>query len=259
MISGAFRYFSYIFFVVFFFVGCAKRTTKDINDMSFDDLKGKAMTALDVKKNENAIKYLEYLVTQHPDHQDIFEYKFILADLYLKSGKLEAAYRLYKNYIKMYPSEKKTELAYYNSILAKYYQTLKVSKDCDEEDTTKAMRLCKSYLNNSQHKKYRGEVTDIQYTCERRLIDKEVYVFNTYLLRNKLQSAQCRLDHLRGTYVSKHPALEAQLLYLEGKLAQKQKNDDLVQKKAEKLFAMHPDSEYAKKAQGLVRKRKLLF
>ena len=146
--NGCMVFLQIMFFSLLFLCGCGKRS-KEPEQMSFEELKTKAMTALEGKKSENAIRYLEQLIVQYPENQDIFEYKLILADLYLKIGQLDSAYKLYKNYTKLYPSEVKTEYAHYKSILTKFYQTLKVSRDCDEQDTHKTLKQCKAYLDNS--------------------------------------------------------------------------------------------------------------
>ena len=223
---------------------------------SFADLKTKAMTAIESKKTEYAIAHLEQLIAQYPENKDVFEYKLMLADLYLKAGRLDASYKLYRNYSKMYPSDAKAEYATYKAILSKFYQTLKVSKKCDDTDAHKTMKRCKQYLETPTYRQYRADVRDIHYTCERRLIDKEVYVFNTYLRLKQFQSAQNRIDNLRTKFSEKHPSLEAHLLYLEGRLAQKQDKKDVVQERVEKLLAEHPESQYTRMAQGLVSRKR---
>jgi len=235
--------------------GCSKHQKKP-EDMGFAELKERALASIENKKDDNAIIYLERLVAEHPENQDIFEYKFMLADLYLKVGRLNAAYKLYKNYTRLYPSESRAEEAHYKSILSKFYQTLKISKDCDDSDTQTTLKQCSAYISNNLYSKYRNDVRDIQYTCERRLVDKEVYVFNTYLRRKKFQSAQNRIDYLKKNFLEKLPSLEAQILYLEGKLAYRQKNQDLVKKKIETLFDKYPESRFTKMAHSMVSNRK---
>jgi outer membrane assembly lipoprotein YfiO len=244
---------------VLFFAGCGK-APKHPEHMNFDELKKEAVALIDKKKDGDAIPFLERIIAQYPENQDIFEYKFMLADLYMKTGRLDEAYKLYKHYTKFYPAEVKAEDAHYKSILAKFYQTLKVSKDCDDTETKKALNRCKSYLKTTSYEKHRDEVKDIQYTCERRLIDKEVYVFNTYLKRKKYQSAQNRIEFLRKEYLPKHPQLEAQVLYLESALAHKQKHYDVEKQKVETLFDKFPESRFTKMAQNMITsKRKFNF
>ncbi|MBU1008037.1 outer membrane protein assembly factor BamD [Candidatus Dependentiae bacterium] len=243
---------------LFLLTGCGK-VEKKPEEMSFNELKEKVGIALERNKHSLAIPYLEQLVAQYPENQDIFEYKFILADLYMKVGRLEEAHLLYKNYTKFYPSEARAEQAHYKSILSKFYQTLKVSRDCDDIDTQHAIKQCQAYLKNNLFKKHRDDVRDIQYTCERRLIDKEIYVFNTYLRRKKFQSAQQRITYLRTTFLEKHPELAAQILYLEGKLALKKKDEAVVKAKIGALLTKYPDSRFTKMAHSMVSKKKETF
>lgn len=243
---------------LFLLSGCGKIEKKP-EEMSFNELKEKITESLEKNKRDVAIPHLEQLIAQYPENQDIFEYKFILADLYMKVGRLEEAHLLYKNYTKFYPSEARAEQAHYKSILSKFYQTLKISKDCDDTDTQHTIKQCRSYLGNNSFKQYRSDVRDIQYTCERRLIDKEVYVFNTYLRRKKFQSAQNRIDYLKTTFLEKHPTLEAHILYLESKLAHKKKEMPVVKEKVEVLFAKYPESRFTKMAHSMVNKKKNTF
>lgn len=242
------------------FAGCGKKVQKP-EEMAFDDLKTNALALIDKNKNSGAIAYLELLVSQYPEHQDIFEYKFVLADLYLKVGRLEEAYSLYNHYTQMYPSESKAEDAHYKSILATFYQTLKVSKKCDDSDTLRTIAHCKAYITNKSFRKHDNDVRDIKSTCERRLIDKEIYVFNTYLRRKKYNSAKNRVAYLRETFLPDNPAIEAQILYLESKLAHKQSDGELAKNKAETLLTKYPESRFTKMAHSMIssKTRKFIF
>jgi outer membrane assembly lipoprotein YfiO len=242
------------FSLLLFAFGCAKQEKRP-EAMSFNELKNKAALLVEKKYEKEAIVYLEQLISQYPENQDIFEYKFMLADLYLKVGRLEEAYSLYKHYTEFYPADMRAEEAHYKSVLSKFYQTLKVSKNCDDTDAKQTLERCDAYMGDARFGRYRNDVRDIKYTCERRLIDKEVYVFDTYLRRKKYQSAKNRLDYLRKTFLPAHASLEPQILYLEGKLASKQKDHDLAKQKAEQLFDKYPESRFTKMAHGLVTKK----
>jgi len=255
------------YFMTFLFValatlfsGCGKAaTTKKPEEMAFNELKTRVMDLLNKRKNEQAIVHLEQLIASYPENQDIFEYKFILADLYLKVGRLDEAYSLYTHYTMMYPSESRAEEAHYKSILSKFYQTLKLSKKCDDTDTQYTLAQCKSYLKKRSFQKYTKDVKDIQHTCERRLIDKEIYVFNTYLRRSKFLSARNRLDGLRKNFLDRYPSIEAQILYLESKLAHKQKKGEVAKQKVEVLFAKFPESRFTKMAHSMISAKKRTF
>ena len=250
--------FSLLVVLAFLLGGCAKKS-ENSGQPSFDELKNRAIAAMEHKKNEVAILQFEQMLMLYPENQDVFEFKLMLADLYLKTGRLDMAYKLYRNYSKMYPSDIKAEYANYKSILSKFYQTLKVSKDCDDTDAHKTVKRCKNYLGNPVFAQFRDDVRDVQYTCERRLIDKEVYVFNTYVRRGQLQSAKNRIDYLRTTFLPNHPKLAAQLLFMESKVAKRQKDDSLLREKIETLITDYPDSQYTRMAQGLLSSKQRKF
>lgn len=228
--------------------GCAKQKNKE--EMSFNDLKSRATAYMSKKRYDDASEYFEQIVAQHPDHPDIAAYKLVLAGLYFKLGKYPAAYEMYEHFNQFYPASSKAEYAKYRAVLAKYYQTLKV--DCDQTETEEASNLCQEYLNNTNYKKYRTDVVDIQKTCEHKLVDKEVYVFNFYLRQGKYDAAEKRLENLKKVYLAKNSSLDARLLYLESKLAKKQKNKTLLINNVEKLATKYPESQFTLMAQSLV-------
>ena len=244
-------------FSLFLLPSCSKQEEKRTEDLTFDELKQKTLSSLERKKADASIENLEKLISQHPDNQNISEYKLMLADLYFDNGNLPSAYELYKHYTEFYPSDPKAEYASYRSILSKFYQTLK--PDCDQTDTDDAIKLCKNFITNPKFHEYKSDVKDIQNTCERKLIDKEVYVYNFYLKKGNYKAAQNRLNYLRNNYLEKNPALEARLLFLECKLEHKQKNKTAVDEKIETLLDKYPDSHFTKMAQRVVNKNVFLF
>ena len=235
---------------------CGKEEKKT-EEMSFDELKQKTLTYLEQKNSEHAIESLEQLVAQFPENQSISEYKLMLADLYFNTGNLASAHQMYDHYKEFYPSDPKVEFAYYRSLLSKFYQTLKV--DCDQTDTEKAINLCQDYLNNTLFGEYKNDVLDIQNTCERKLIDKEVYVFNFYLKKGKYDAAKNRIKYLQNTYLDKNPNLESRLLFLESKLAQREKDQAKLSHNIELLTNKFPDSSYTKMAERLAIKPNFIF
>ena len=239
---------------VLLFAGCGKKQ-KTTEEMVFQELEEKVETAMNSKKQESAVEFLEQLVTRFPEKSTVSKYKLMLSDLYLKAVSLEAAFELYRNFGTMYPGDKKAEYAMYKAILSKFYQTLKVNGMCDQSDAEVTLELCKQYLNNQLFAEHQEDVRDISYTCERRLIDKEVYVFNSYLRKKKFQSAENRVKYLRTTFLKNHKSLEPQILFLECKLAHRQKNEDLRKEKIETLMKDYNDSQFTRMAMGMVSKK----
>lgn len=245
---------------------CSKKE-KEVQDMNFDELKQKTLAALDKQKNELATECLETLIAQNPDNQNIAEYKLMLADLYFNSGNLPSAYQLYEHYKEFYPSDQKAEFASYRAILSKFYQTLRI--ECDQTDTQQTIKLCDNYIDNVSYQEYEKDIVDIRNTCQRKIIDKEVYVFNQYLKEGKKRSgkrreakfdaARTRLQYLKGTYLEKNPALQARFTFLECKLAQAEKKDEDLKEKIDFLSDQYPESHFTKMAQRLMGKEVLGF
>jgi len=237
---------------ILFFGACGKKE-KTIEEMSFKELVVKVDEALEMKRKENAIPFLEQLVAAYPEHQQIADYKLKLADLYLKDARHEAAFVLYENFGNLYPSHPQASYAHYQQILAKFYQTLKISESCDSSLTEQVVTLCSAYLENPVFKEHRQDVTDIESTCHHRLLDKEVYVFSSYLRQGKMDSAKSRLAYLKEKYSGeKHKDLEPRLLYLECKLAHKEHNQTQESELFNKLADAYPESEFTHMAQGFI-------
>lgn len=239
-------------FAVFLF-GCGKRE-KLIEDMNFKELAAKSEEALERKKTDAAIPYLERLVAQFPEHQHAAEYKLQLADLYLKAGNHESAFVLYENFSNLYPCHVQAEYAHYKQILAKFYQTLKLHEACDATLAEQAVDLCKNYLKNDQFIAHRQDVNDIVTTCQNRLLDKEVYIFSAYLRRGKYNSAKTRLAHLKEKYGKDNKDLEPRLMFLECKLAHKVNDKKGEEKLFNDLVEQYPDSQFTQMAQGFMQK-----
>jgi outer membrane protein assembly factor BamD len=234
-------------FIVLAVAGCAKEKSKE--DMQFDELTKKAFAAIDKKNNEKAIDYLQEVVARFPDKQNIATYKMLLAELLFKDKQYPAAQELYEHFNNYYPGDKQAEYAKYRSITSKFNQTLRA--DCDQTDTEDTLKLCDEYLENKSFQKYKKEIIDIHTTCENRLVDKEIYVFDFYIHEGKYDAARNRLKHLKETYLVKNELLEPRILFLECKLAKKEKDHATVKKMLDTLTNKFPESQFTRMAQSM--------
>jgi outer membrane assembly lipoprotein YfiO len=227
--------------------GCSKH--KDKEKMELNELKQHALNAVDKKSYAEATDSLEKIITKYADHQDINKFKLVLADTYFKTGNYAAAGAMFQHFVQYYPSDTKAEYAHYKAVLSKFYETLRT--DCDQSATQDAIALCDGYMRPESNKKYRKDVIDIKNTCENKLLNKEIYVFNFYLKEGKYDAAHNRLAYIKHTFLTQKPSIEPRLLYLECKLAQKQKKTDAVEKNIQALFEKFPHSHYTQMAQSL--------
>lgn len=240
---------------LFFLSGCSKQKAKE--DMNFEELKGRTSVFLEKQKYQEAADLLESIIMKNPERPDIHKFKMTLADTYFKLERYPSAFQLYQNYEQLYPSHEKAEYAKYQAVLSKFYQTLKI--DCDQTVTGEAINICKEYTANNHYKKYVKDVIDIQNTCEHKLINKEIYVFNFYLGRNELKAAKSRLKYIKDTFLAKQPSLEPRLCYLECKLAKEEKDIETLTEKRTLLAQRYPNSQFTHMTDDLFNKPTFQF
>lgn len=235
--------------IILFISGCAKVQEK--SDMSLEELKEKATALLKKEDYEEASEYLQCIITRFPDNPKLANYKISLANCKFKEGSYEPAYQLYENFYQYYPSDKRAEFAKYRAALCKFNQIL--SFDRDQSPTEAAIRACKSYEEMPTFNKYRTEIEKIHKTCVHTLINKELHICKFYIKQGKTKAAQKRLEQAQQLY-GNDPEVESALLYLQCKLANKEKNNQGLQSALSDLSTKYPDSKYVSMAENLVKK-----
>ncbi|MFC1854591.1 outer membrane protein assembly factor BamD [Candidatus Dependentiae bacterium] len=241
--------------IYIFLVGCQKQDPKKKNP-SFEDLKEDVEMANNENNSDAVTAYLEKMISKFPDHPNIPDFKIRLADQYLKEEKFDSAYEFFQHFSRLYPSHEKVEYARYQAIIAKYYQTLQINRECDASTTRETIDLCRNYLSDSSRPN-RNKIMELQAACEERLIDKEIHVYDSYLRRGKYKSAANRLIYLKDNFLNKDSSLKPRILYLECKLAQKQNDDKLATQNLQTLIAQYPESQFTRMAEGLMSRGRL--
>lgn len=225
--------------------------------MNFDELKDHGTKYIEKNRREDAITCFEKMLSKYPDKQESQKYQLILANLYFVGKSYASADKYYERYTSSNPGN--SEYTAYRSVLCKYYQVL--DKNRNQLPTKRALVYARGFLDNPNYakSKYAKKVKDIAYSCEKRQVDHEVYVFNFYIKRGQLKSAEKRIEDLRKNYLGKFPELEPQLVYLQAKLAKYQgKREDLSLNK-KFLADKFPQSHFTAMAQKLSDKKEFLF
>jgi outer membrane assembly lipoprotein YfiO len=251
-ISSVLKFSSLLFIV--FFAGCSKQRDREEKELSYSVLQEKAKNFTEAGKKGEASRILAVLVDRYPEHKDISDHRIALADLYYDRFIYDLSEEQYRKYYEANPS--KGEYASYKSIRSLFNQTLTI--DRDPTIINKTIIRCKDHL--AQQVYISGpnahDVRDILYTCERKLVDREIYTFNFYLQHDKVKSAERRMKDIEKK-ASGHKDLEPQLLFLKSKLAMKKKDKPQAEKLATTLADNFSTSEYADMTQRLVYKKEL--
>lgn len=247
MIKHALLRLTAIFFVIqCILAGCAKVERKE--DLGLTQLKEKATICLKNEDYEGASEFLQLMVSKFPEDPKIGNYKISLANCKFNNKEYEPAYQLYENFHQYYPSDKRAEYAKYKAALCKYKQALDF--DRDQTFTENAIRACSSYEEIPTYQKYRQEISAARSACLQKLVDKEVSICKFYVKHGKINAANKRLEQARKLYGS-HKDLEAHLLYLECKLANKTNNPEMLSAKLAQLSKQFPASPYVKMAENI--------
>jgi outer membrane protein assembly factor BamD (BamD/ComL family) len=249
-------------FIAFFLIGasgCQDKTTSQQTlegrkTLTKDDLIQKREHAKKLENKELEGVALEQLINQYADDHMAKSWRLELGKIYDDLEKMKLSYRAYRDYEKLFPNDIRTEEASFLAITAQYKQTVKMPGECDTKEARKTIKLCQRYLNNPLYKKYKNDVQDILSTCESRILNKDSYILETYLIQGKTTSARTRLDTMKEKYIGKIADAEPQCLYLEYKLAKAEKKNDLAKNLFADLQAKYPSSTYSKMAQSQVKK-----
>jgi len=231
----------------------SKQTPEGRKTLTKDDLLQKRTHAKELENKDLEVFALEQLVIQHADDPLAKSWRLDLGKLYGELDNMQLSYRVYRDYAKLFPNDIHTEEATFQAINAQYKQTVKMRGECDTAEARKTMKLCQRYLNRPIYQTYQNDVKDILSTCESRILNKDSYIFETYLLQGKTTSAKTRLETMKEKYVGKIEGAEPQCLYLEYKLAKAEKKTDLAKNLFADLQTKYPTSTYSKMAQSQLR------
>ena len=229
--------------------GCAKEKTNE--ELSLTEIKVKATAHLKKQEFEQAAEQLQLMITRFPEDPKIGNYKISLANCKFNNAEYEPAYQLYENFHQYYPSDKRSEYAKYKAALCKFRQSLDF--DRDQTATNAALNACKSYQEVPTYQKYRTEIAAAHEQCLQKLVDKELSICKFYIKHGKTQAATKRLEQARKMF-GLHKDLEANLLYLECKLANKTDDHLALEEKITALTTNFATSPYTKMAENLVKK-----
>lgn len=232
-------------------VACAKQQQTEEQALSFDVLAEKSRMLIDQKKNSEAIRVLSTLIERYPEHKDVSDYRLRLADLFYNRGEYEQADKQYRKYKEVNPS--RGEYASYHSILCKFNQTFTI--DRDPTPLQKTIQRCKKHLDHPIYGagETAHDVKDILYTAQRKVIDREIHTFDTYLDLNKTSSAEQRLRDIEKQ-ASAHQDLQPRLFLLKTKLALSKEDVEGAQHHVNHLAKHYPSSLYTDMAQRLLKK-----
>lgn len=234
------------FFSSFFDPDKKKKTLRNMNFAELEAFKEKCLTAND---RYNAIRTLERMVPICTDLEKLKTILLELADLLFEDGKLEAAGKMYREFVKYYPGNQKVEYALYKAVVCKFYVILDAERD--QSSTRDAIELANKFLEREEiFVNYSKEVHTMRERCYERLFDSEVSIFNFYCDRGRYKSARTRIANIRKEFIPLLPTCDPYLITLELHLAQQAKDVPWMQEKQKELNERFPTYQPGKIARA---------
>ncbi|MCK5632361.1 outer membrane protein assembly factor BamD [bacterium] len=217
-----------------------KKKRKTLSTYDYETLKKEKEKFLAKGNNDLAIKFIEKMVPLCTDLAELSGLMLELADLLFETSHLVKAERLYTEFVHLYPGHKQAEYASYKSILCSYWKTLDHFRD--QSKTHETLALVDTFLQRKEiFTTYQKEVIEIQTSCQEKLLDSEVSIFNFYLQRGDLLAAKTRLENIEKEFLTLLPDKEPILISLACDLAQKENNTTVLEEKKLLLEQKFPE------------------
>lgn len=186
-------------------------------EMNFAELKEATLSRIEKEQWDVAIRYLERLIILCEDINEKAELIIQLGDIQFKQGFFDDAAAQYKEFIHLYPGNKHSEYAHYQSILCTSKRML--SPDRDQTKTEETIELANKFLEQTTFNQYRDQVLGIRGVCYETLGHSELNVGEFYIKQGNFIAAQRRLESIRTDWLPKAPEIELRLAQLESNLS----------------------------------------
>lgn len=206
-------------------------------------------TAFNARHYEHAQHAIGKFIENYPEDTHIPSFKLMVADMKYELGQFEQAYEGYRHFQEYYPANEQAEYAAYKAAHAKF--NLANHVNCDTAPIDATIALCRDYTSRSDYKQFRNQMEDLQRTCQRHLLDKELYVLNTYINQSRLASARHRLDLIKQNFNLEGGGAHDKLLFYQAKLAKCENNSDELQQMVSDLTELYPRSQFTAMASRL--------
>lgn len=214
-------------------------------DKSFEELKKNKENAVKAKDIPTAIKYLDAMRFACADHEMLKEIILELADLYAEQKEWTKAYKVYKEFILLYPGAARCDYAHYKAVTCNYELTL--SFDRDQTETEETLKLAQQFFTDHPQSEYARAVKDLVVQCKQKLLESDSNIFSFYLKSNRFKAAQRRLDTIKKEYIPDLPTQTPYVIELSIQLAQATNNSQALLRAQLELGQQFPDHEITKR------------
>lgn len=219
-----------------------KRETpkKRISQQNYEELAQEKKRLLAKGYKELAIKYIKKMIPLCSDLEKLGNLMLELADLHFDIGQLDGAEILYSRFATLHPGHTRTEYASYKSILCSFWSTL--DSERDQSKTKETIEHAHAFLERRKvFTTYANQVDTILASCQEKLLESEINIFNFYSKQGDYKAAKLRLTSMEKEFLPLLPNKEPLLLTLACDLAEKQQDQKLLEEKQTELAKKFPE------------------
>ena len=166
--------------------------------MGYEELKAKRDELLSQNKKFPAINYVERMLDQTKDLNEIRELRIMLADLYFETDDYPKAQKKFAEFKTFYPNHPKTEHASYREIESAWLQS--TTPDRDQSKSHEIVDLANEFLKNVNYAEKRDAVKNIKKEAQVKLLCQEINTIEFYLKDKNTTAVAKRIEFLKKQF-----------------------------------------------------------
>jgi outer membrane protein assembly factor BamD (BamD/ComL family) len=171
---------------------------KHFKMMSYEELKVKRDELLAQNKKFPAINYVERMLDQTKDLNEIRELRIMLADLYFETEDYPKAQKKFAEFKTFYPNHPKTEHASYKEIESAWL--LSTSPDRDQTKSHEIIDLANEFLKNVNYVEKREAVKQIKKEAQVKILCQEINTIEFYLKDKNTKAVAKRIEFIKDKF-----------------------------------------------------------
>lgn len=217
--------------------------TVTISDMEYDELLARFKELVAVGDYTIALKYIEHLFKRAQNPAQTIYIMLEWGALLMRVDDYARAETMFRDFIKLYPSNKYAQHAFVRAIECSWYQT--TTHERDQTKTEETLRLIEEFFTRQDVYTQANidHISNIRQQCYVKLATSNMHIARQYINLSRYRSAHNRIEDIKAVDLIRLPDIEPELLQIELMLAQAERNSDIEKQIQAQLTTKFPTHE----------------
>lgn len=217
--------------------------TVTISDMEYDELLARKKELVAAGDYTLALKYIEHLFKRAQNSLQTIYIMLEWGALLMRVDDYARAETMFRDFIKLYPSNKYAQHAFVRAIECSWYQT--PMHERDQTKTEETLRLIDDFFTRKDVYTQANidHINNIRQQCYAKLASNSMHIAKQYINLSRYRSAHTRIQDIKTVDLVRLPEIEPELLHIELMLAQAERNSDIEQQIRAQLSSKFPTHE----------------